>query len=146
MAGCETTNCTNQFDLQLELRWKMKTKKADAKDLEVGRRVRTMRILRHMSQTALGKILGITFQQIQKYENGKNRIAAGRLQRIGEIFEVPVSYFFGATDGKAADTKKIMDFLGTKHALRLLQAFDRIENHKMQRALVDLTEAIAQQR
>ena len=124
----------------------MKIKKADAKDREVGRHVRTIRLLRHMSQTTLGEKLGITFQQIQKYEKGTNRIAAGRLHRIGEIFEVPVSYFFGATDGKDTVTKKIMDFLDTKHALRLLQAFDRIENQKTQQALVDLTEALAQQR
>jgi len=121
----------------------MRTKKADAHDLDVGRRVRTMRLLRCMSQTVLGEHLGISFQQIQKYEKGTNRISAGRLQRIAEIFDVSVSYFFGATDGEGDQTTKIMNFLDNRYSLRLLQAFSSVENRKTQLALVALTEQLA---
>ena len=73
------------------------SRKTDSYDREVGLRVRTLRLSRRMSQNDIGQRLGITFQQIQKYENGANRIGAGRLQRIAEIFEVPVAALFGAS-------------------------------------------------
>jgi transcriptional regulator with XRE-family HTH domain len=120
----------------------MKTKKVGPHDFDIGRRVRTMRLLRRMSQAVLGKRLGISFQQIQKYEKGTNRISAGRLQRIAEIFNVSVSYFFGATDGDVDQTTKIMNFLDNRYSLRLLQAFSSIENRKAQLALVALTEQL----
>lgn len=124
----------------------MRTKRADARDLDVGRRVRTIRLLRQMSQTGLGEHLGITFQQIQKYEKGINRIAAGRLQRIAEIFDVSVSYFFGATDGDEDKTTKIMNFLDNKYSLRLLRGFSDINNRGVQLALVELTEQLAKRK
>ena len=75
----------------------------DAYDREVGLRVRSVRISRRMSQGDLGERLGITFQQVQKYEKGTNRIGAGRLQHIAEIFEVPVATLFGTSrrEGRA---------------------------------------------
>src|SRR5438552_1319065 len=77
---------------------KPKTKAPDARDIEVGRRIRAQRLVRGMSQTQLGKKLGITFQQIQKYEKGANRVGAGRLTRIADVLGVPVSFFFGGTE------------------------------------------------
>jgi transcriptional regulator with XRE-family HTH domain len=121
----------------------MRTKKVGPYEFDIGHRVRTMRLLRRMSQSDLGKHLGITFQQIQKYEKNTNRISAGRLQRIAEIFDVSVSYFFGATDGNSVETTKIMNFLDNRYSLRLLQAFSGIENRAAQLALVALTEQLA---
>ena len=96
-----------------------------------------------MSQTELGKRVGVTFQQVQKYEKGVNRVGAGRLQRIGEVLEVPISYFFGTSDTDAPDTKAVLGFLDTARALRLLRAYSRIKDPNAQRALVELAEQIA---
>src|SRR5260370_31061794 len=71
-----------------------RTKAPDACDADVGRRIRAQRLLCHMSQTELGNRVGITFQQIQKYEKGVNRVGAGRLARIADVLSVPVSFFF----------------------------------------------------
>jgi transcriptional regulator with XRE-family HTH domain len=88
----------------------------DAYDREIALRVRTLRLSRRMSQNDVGERLGITFQQIQKYENGANRIGAGRLQRIAEIFEVPVAALFGASrrEGRAG----VDPFAGLAHPRR----------------------------
>ena len=69
-------------------------RRSDARDGEVGRRVRTQRLAKGLSQTELGERIGVTFQQVQKYEKGTNRIGAGRLSRIAQALEVPVAYFF----------------------------------------------------
>jgi transcriptional regulator with XRE-family HTH domain len=66
--------------------------RADHRDAEVGRRVRAQRLARGLSQTELGTKIGVSFQQLQKYENGGNRIGAGRLERIAEALKVPVSF------------------------------------------------------
>ena len=95
-------------------------------DVEVGRRVRVFRLQRQMTQTTLGERLGLTFQQIQEYENGTNRIGAGRLQVIAEVLEVPVAAFFD-----------------TAASLRLLRAFERMENSAVRNAFVKLAESVA---
>jgi len=96
-----------------------------------------------MTQNALGDALGLTFQQIQKYEKGANRIAASRLQQLSEVLDVPVSYFFEQPAGVTANNKPIFDFLNSAHGLRLLQAFDRIKDRNLQRAVLVLIEEIA---
>src|SRR5205085_8472683 len=73
------------------------TRRADSRDQEVGRRVRSRRLECRLSQTELADKIGVTFQQVQKYEKGVNRIGAGRLQRISEALEVPITFFFDAT-------------------------------------------------
>ena len=78
---------------------KSKAKSTNSHDVEVGQRIRARRMAKGMSQTELGNLLGVTFQQVQKYEKGVNRVGAGRLVRVGEALDVPVSFFFGATDG-----------------------------------------------
>jgi transcriptional regulator with XRE-family HTH domain len=100
-------------------------------------------VSRQISQTELGDKLGVSFQQIQKYENGANRIAAGRLQRISEIFDVPIGIFFGTTDSQVTDDDRVLDFLQTANAIRLVKAFAAIQNAKQRRALVRLAEEIA---
>ena len=72
-------------------------RRADSRDAEVGRRVRSRRLECRLSQTELASRVGVTFQQLQKYETGVNRIGAGRLQRISEALEVPITFFFDST-------------------------------------------------
>src|ERR1043166_8485002 len=72
----------------------VRARRADSRDAEVGRRVRSRRLECRLSQTELADRIGVTFQQVQKYENGVNRIGAGRLQRISEALDVPITFFF----------------------------------------------------
>jgi transcriptional regulator with XRE-family HTH domain len=123
-------------------------------DKHVGSRVRMRRMMLGMSQEKLGNNLGLTFQQVQKYEKGTNRIGASRLQQISHILQVPVSFFFeGAptvgtaprTDGmsEAPSPAYVSDFLATSDGLALTKAFMRIEDSKLRRRIVDLVEQIA---
>jgi transcriptional regulator with XRE-family HTH domain len=102
-----------------------------------------------MSQQILGGHLGLTFQQIQKYEKGMNRIGASRLQQIGKILEVPVAFFFdGAPDGwegAAGDrtTNAFLDFLGTRDGQALVMSFAKIHDVTLRRSIVDLVDRLA---
>ena len=120
-------------------------------DKHVGSRVRMRRMMIGMSQEKLGDSLGLTFQQVQKYEKGTNRIGASRLQQISLILQVPVSFFFeGAPSppgrppglGEAPSPTYVTDFLATTDGLALVKAFMRIENAKLRRRLVELVEEI----
>jgi transcriptional regulator with XRE-family HTH domain len=121
----------------------------DPRDVEIGKRMRALRLERGLSQTELGNLLGVTFQQIQKYEKGANRVAAGRLQRVAESLEVPITFFYaGSTTDRPenADSDSVdvgLGFLETAGAVRLVRAFSRIRDPEMRRALVELTEKIA---
>ena len=121
----------------------MKQRSAGKSDIELGKRIRLRRVEQKISQAELGDKLGVSFQQVQKYEKGVNRVGAGRLVRVGEALDVPVSFFFGATDGGSEDTRAILGFLDTSYSLRLLRAFSRIPQGEVQRAVVDLVESIA---
>jgi transcriptional regulator with XRE-family HTH domain len=120
-------------------------------DIHVGSRVRLRRMMLGMSQEKLGSGLGITFQQIQKYEKGTNRIGASRLQHIARLLSVPVSFFFddapGAEPGVGiADTDQssfVVDFLASHEGLALNRAFLKIKDQKVRRKLVDLAQALA---
>jgi transcriptional regulator with XRE-family HTH domain len=121
-------------------------------DKHVGSRVRMRRMMINMSQEKLGEKLGITFQQIQKYEKGTNRIGASRLQQIANVLGVPVGFFFeGAPvpDGSAkgfsesASPAYVSDFLATSDGLALTKAFMKVTDAKVRRRIVDLVEAIA---
>ena len=111
----------------------------------MGRRIRLRREETGISQSELAGRLGVSFQQVQKYEKGVNRVGAGRLVRVAAALDVPVSFFFGATDAGAgsSDTRAILGFLDTSYALRLLRAFSRIPQNEVQRAVVDLVESLA---
>jgi transcriptional regulator with XRE-family HTH domain len=121
----------------------------DPRDAEIGRRVRTLRLQRGLSQTELGTLINVTFQQVQKYEKGANRISAGRLQRIAEVLTVPVAFFFATFDDKAKSSSggDLVDvefsFLQTEGALRLARAYARIKQPGIRLRLLRLTEAIA---
>jgi transcriptional regulator with XRE-family HTH domain len=130
----------------------MSTKAPNPVDKYVGSRVRMRRIMLGMSQEKLGEALGLTFQQIQKYEKGTNRVGASRLQQISEILQVPVSFLFdGGPSGIAgsahsaenASPAYISDFLATSEGLALTRAFTRIADAKLRRSIVDLVERIA---
>ncbi len=111
-------------------------------DREVGRRVRARRLELNASQTELGNALGLTFQQIQKYEKGVNRISAGRLQFIAQVLKVPVTFFYG--DAGAEATSEISTLIDSSYSLRLVKAFARIPDRALQRSMVELVEALAE--
>jgi transcriptional regulator with XRE-family HTH domain len=117
--------------------------KTDAYDREVGLRVRTLRLSRRMSQNDLGQSLGISLQQIQKYEHGANRIGAGRLQRIAEIFEVPVAALFGASRRENRAGVDPFEGLRTPGAVQPLEAYGRIGDRAIRRAFLRLAEQVA---
>jgi transcriptional regulator with XRE-family HTH domain len=125
-------------------------------DKHVGSRVRMRRMMLSMSQEKLGGGLGLTFQQVQKYEKGTNRIGASRLQQISHILQVPVAFFFeGAPSfhpqtgdgadgmGEAPSPSYVSDFLATSDGLALTKAFMEIKEPKLRRRIVDLVEEIA---
>jgi len=123
-------------------------------DKHVGSRVRMRRMMLGMSQEKLGDALGLTFQQVQKYEKGTNRIGASRLQQISHILQVPVAFFFeGAPHlagtpsstglDEAPSPAYVSDFLASSDGLALTRAFMRIADTKLRRRIVDLVEQIA---
>jgi transcriptional regulator with XRE-family HTH domain len=123
-------------------------------DKHVGSRVRMRRMMLAMSQEKLGEALGLTFQQVQKYEKGTNRIGASRLQQISHILQVPVAFFFeGAPTvvlashpvgmAEAPSPAYVSDFLATSDGLALTKSFMRIGDSKLRRRIVDLVEQIA---
>jgi len=126
-------------------------KQANPVDAHVGHRVRLRRMLVGMSQERLGELLGLTFQQVQKYEKGINRIGAGRLFEVAGILGVPISFFYedaasGATTNGFAEEKEpppVMEFLSSGDGLQLSLAFMRIKNAKVRRRLVDLVRSLA---
>ena len=132
----------------------MMAKKApNPTDRHVGARVRMRRMMLGMSQEKLGDALGLTFQQVQKYEKGANRIGASRLQQIAHILQVPVSFFFDGAPSvpgyqptglaEAPSPAYVSDFLATSDGLALTKAFMGIKNAKLRRRIVDLVEQIA---
>jgi transcriptional regulator with XRE-family HTH domain len=130
----------------------MSTKAPNPVDKYVGSRVRMRRIMLGMSQEKLGEALGLTFQQVQKYEKGTNRVGASRIQQISEILQVPVSFLFEGgpsgtinTEGfvEGSSPAYVSDFLATSEGLALTRAFTRITDAKLRRSIVDLVEQIA---
>ena len=121
-------------------------------DQQVGGRVRMRRLMLKLSQTDLADGLGLTFQQVQKYEKGMNRIGAGRLQQIAHILQVPASFFFetASPDPPSVSQDKSLaslnDFMATRDGLTLAKAFVRIGDTKLRRRIVDLVEQIERDR
>ncbi|WOF75947.1 helix-turn-helix domain-containing protein [Parvibaculaceae bacterium PLY_AMNH_Bact1] len=123
-------------------------------DIHVGSRVRMRRMLVGMSQEALGEQLGLTFQQVQKYEKGSNRIGASRLYHIAQTLNVPVDYFYeglaqngersasGFSDAPAADFN--LDFLSTAEGVALVAAFSSIEDADVRKRVLELVKVLAQ--
>ncbi len=127
-------------------------KKPNPIDTHVGGRIRLRRNMLGMSQEKLGENLGITFQQIQKYEKGTNRVGASRLQAIASILGVPVAFFFEDAPGQEAarggfaeesSTAFAMEFCSTPEGLQLNRAFFRIADPKVRRRIVDLVKSLS---
>jgi transcriptional regulator with XRE-family HTH domain len=121
-------------------------------DKHVGARVRMRRLMVGMSQGRLGEALDVTFQQIQKYEKGANRIGASRLQQLARVLEVPPAFFFeGAPSfapGKPAFAEQaasayVVDFLSTSEGLQLNRAFVQIRDPKVRKRILDLVAALS---
>ncbi|MBP2442641.1 helix-turn-helix domain-containing protein [Rhizobium leguminosarum] len=127
-------------------------KKPNPIDIHVGSRIRLRRTMLGMSQEKLGESLGITFQQIQKYEKGTNRVGASRLQNISNILNVPVSFFFEDAPGEnsggvggmeTSSSNYVVDFLSSSEGLQLNRAFVKISDPKVRRKVVELVKALA---
>lgn len=108
-------------------------------DKLVGHRVRARRTALRMSQTELGEAVGVSFQQIQKYEKGVNRIGASRLSAISSVLQVPVTHFFEEPAGKASNLASLED----PATVDLVRAFDEISDPAVRERLVELTQSVA---
>ncbi|MCG7505506.1 helix-turn-helix domain-containing protein [Mesorhizobium retamae] len=128
-------------------------KKPNPIDIHVGSRIRLRRNMLGMSQEKLGENLGITFQQIQKYEKGTNRVGASRLQAIASILSVPVAFFFedapgqeGTSRGGFAEDNAMAlaaEFCSTPEGLQLNRAFVKVADPKVRRRIIDLVKSLA---
>lgn len=128
-------------------------KKPNPIDIHVGSRIRLRRNMLGLSQEKLGENLGITFQQIQKYEKGTNRVGASRLQAISSILSVPVAFFFEdapeqpghQNTGFAEDNEAtyVVDFLHTSEGVQLTRYFTKISDPKVRRKIIDLVKTLA---
>lgn len=128
-------------------------KKPNPVDSHVGARVRARRVMVGMSQDKLGESLGLTFQQIQKYEKGMNRIGAGRLWLIAKILGVPVSFFFDGLPADIMDRPKSLvaeeresygaDVFTAPDTVQLAQAFARIKNQAVRKKILDLVKSLS---
>jgi transcriptional regulator with XRE-family HTH domain len=125
-----------------------KPRSTGQQDIELGKRVRLRRVELKISQSELAEKLGVSFQQVQKYEKGTNRVGAARLQQIATALDVPVTFFFDdANTGKRAtgDKREVESllFLDSAFSLRLLRAYASVKNQAVQRQFVSLLESIA---
>jgi transcriptional regulator with XRE-family HTH domain len=127
----------------------MSTKSPNPIDKHVGARIRMRRLQISMSQEKLGDALGLTFQQVQKYEKGTNRVGASRLQHIATILQVPISFFFQGLPTNAGEKRGshgpdlLTELMSSSDGMALAKAFTRIGNSKLRRSLVDFVEQIA---
>ena len=128
-------------------------KQANPIDVQVGNRVRIRRMLIGMSQERLGDLLGLTFQQVQKYEKGVNRIGAGRLYEVARILNVPIDFFYdgigpGADNPGLAEpegTPPVMEFVSSGEGLQLSLAFMKIKDTKVRKRVLDLVKSLAEE-
>ncbi len=121
----------------------MTKKKPSTRDHEIGRRIRARRVAIGMSQSKLGQRLGVTFQQVQKYEKGLNRIGSGRLEELARILDVPITFFYDDANTGDGDVSRLLKVANTMQALKLLRAYSAIQNPKLRQALVDLATQLA---
>jgi transcriptional regulator with XRE-family HTH domain len=128
-------------------------KQASPIDVQVGTRVRLRRMLIGMSQEKLGEMLGLTFQQVQKYEKGVNRIGAGRLFQVAHILGVPIDYFYEGVNGMGegapgfaepgGSSPPVMEFLSSGEGLQLSLAFMKIKDPKVRKRVLDLVKSLS---
>jgi transcriptional regulator with XRE-family HTH domain len=125
-------------------------KKPNPVDVHVGSLIRMRRSALKMSQTTLAEALGITFQQVQKYEKGTNRVGASRLQAIAGVLSAPVSYFFDGAPGKAEPSPdspmaRVTELLAVPKSTELLEAFAQIRDGEARRKVLDIVKVVAAQ-
>jgi len=127
-------------------------KQANPIDIQVGNRVRIRRMLIGMSQERLGDLLGLTFQQVQKYEKGVNRIGAGRLFEVARILNVPIDFFYEGLSGAAgqpgmgdSESAPVMEFVSSGEGLQLSLAFMKIKDAKVRKRVLDLVKSLAEE-
>lgn len=121
------------------------TRKSDGVDKHVGERVRLRRIMLKMSQTELGNKIGVTFQQLQKYEKGVNRIGASRLYQMAQILNVPPGFFFEGLPGSKVNAVLpdfLIELMGTAEGQRMVQALARVRDKKVRGPLEQLLDSI----
>lgn len=132
----------------------MSTKSPNPIDKHVGTRVRMRRMLIGMSQERLGDALGITFQQVQKYEKGANRIGASRLHQIAHVLGVSIDFFYdgapqpnGESPGlsEVAHPAYVSEFMSTAEGVQLMRAFVRVRDARVRRRIVDLVDSLAEE-
>jgi transcriptional regulator with XRE-family HTH domain len=109
-------------------------------DLEIGQKIRALRLAKGVSQTTLAQGLGLTFQQVQKYERGVNRVSVDRLQKIAVMLNTPITFFYGERPKKQEDSGFAL--IQSKGAMRLLRAYAEISSGATKHALVMLAEAV----
>ena len=114
-------------------------------DLEIGQRIRDLRKLKKMTQTDLANKVGVTFQQVQKYENGFNRVGGGRLQAIATALGVAPSFLFGENgrDSFDPETDAMFRMLKRSDSVRLIKAFDKLQGRNLRVAILDVVERAA---
>jgi transcriptional regulator with XRE-family HTH domain len=127
-------------------------REANSTDKHVGNRIRTRRLMLNMSQATLASTIGVTFQQVQKYEKGSNRVAASRLLQIASDLQVPIDFFFeglpppDGPSGRKDDGSyeaDVSDFFASSDGLSLAKAFMQIRSPKLRRCIVGLIQEIA---
>jgi transcriptional regulator with XRE-family HTH domain len=122
-----------------------KKRRAGAEDVEIGRKIRALRLQRGLSQSGLADGIDLTFQQVQKYEKGTNRVSAGRLQRIAEMLNIPVTFFYAGMSSRAKK-REVGDpdfaFMQTRGAVRLMRSYADISSRATKYALVVLAESL----
>ena len=132
----------------------MPKKQANPIDAQVGNRVRIRRMLIGMSQEKLGDLLGLTFQQVQKYEKGVNRIGAGRLFEVSRILGVPIDFFYEGVGAPAGErpgfsepeaAPPVMEFVSSGEGLQLSLAFMKIKDPKVRKRVLDLVKSLSQE-
>lgn len=128
-----------------------KRKSPNPVDVHVGSRVRLRRMLVGLSQEKLGDSMGLTFQQIQKYEKGVNRIGASRLYKLSQVLDVPVQFFFEGmppedtqpASGTGSNTEAFLyEFLNTREGLELNRAFIKVTDPALRRSVIDLVRSL----
>jgi transcriptional regulator with XRE-family HTH domain len=123
----------------------MSTRMPDPLDAMVGAKIRIFRIHRRISQSDLAEQIGVTFQQVQKYEKGTNRVGASRLSRIAAVLGISVGELFEPSAGKVDDEMSPFRLLAEPGALRVLKAYTRTTDPRLRRAIAELVEGIADQ-
>jgi transcriptional regulator with XRE-family HTH domain len=121
----------------------LKQRSVTTMDALIGQRLKARRLEQHMSQADLGEHLGVTFQQVQKYEKGVNRIGAVRLQQIANCLETDVNYFMGdMTNGKLRAPSKLSAFMATKDGIDIVEAMMKLDNPDLRRSVISLARTL----